>query len=74
MKALSALMALEEAIRDEIKPIPRGWFSRRMLEEEGLSRDQAKEKIAKAKFRGLLEIKKWKTPTGTVPIYHLKST
>jgi hypothetical protein len=45
-----------------------------LQESEGMTRDRAKDAIRQMKARGLVEEKRWKTPTGTVPIYHLKST
>jgi hypothetical protein len=70
-----AAAALAAALSSEIQPVPDGWFSRQMLQEsEGMTRDRAKDAIRQMKARGLVEEKRWKTPAGTVPIYHLKST
>lgn len=72
---VEAIRALDAALAGEIQPIPDGWFSRQMMQEEGggMTRERAKEKIRQMKTRGLVEEKRWKTPTGTVPIYHLRA-
>lgn len=69
---LEAIRALDAALAGELRPIPPGWFSRQMLQSEGLSRDQAKAAIQKMKHRGIVEVNQWKTASGTVPIYRVR--
>lgn len=69
---VAAARALEAALSAELQPIPKGWFSRRMFQEEnGISLYQAKDQIQKLKMRNMVEVRQWRVETGSIPIYRL---